>query len=80
MRTSQIRWIRENLRQGGVVWILAEVSPYVYVIEGKYANDINGRSHSYLRKIAHKVLKRGQNEDAAQILHEILLGEKTRFT
>lgn len=79
MRRSQIKWIRENVRNGGTCWIIAEVSPKVYIIEGKYANQINGHPEEDLEAIAYVVISRKNNKRAAKVLNAILLGEKTPF-
>lgn len=72
MRRSQIKWIRENLRNGGVVWIIAEVTPYIYVIEGKHADEINGTTHEEISEMASHILYKKAPETAAQILDMIL--------
>ena len=72
MRRSQIKWIRENIRNGGTVWIIAEVFPDVFIIEGQYVDQINGKTRTQLHAISHRVIKRGRNKEAAAILHEVL--------
>lgn len=75
VRRSQIKWIRENVRNGGKVWIIAEVSPNVYVIPGKYVDQINGKSLEHLRSISQCILSRKNGRKSAEILRMLLLGE-----
>jgi hypothetical protein len=72
MRRSQIKWIRENLRNGGTVWIIAEVTPHIYIIEGKHADEINGATHEDINAMASHILYKKAPQTAAKILKEIL--------
>lgn len=75
MRRSQIKWIRENLRNGGVVWIIAEVTPHIYVIEGKHANEINGATHEEITAMSSHILYKKAPKVAAEVLNELLKEE-----
>jgi hypothetical protein len=75
VRRSQIKWARENIRKGGVHWFVCEVSPYVHIIPGKYADKINGATDEELFVMAEVTVNRKKNEESARIFHEILLGE-----
>ena len=72
MRRSQIKWIRESIRYGGVVWIIAEVTPLIYIIPGTRAGDINGATHLKLAQMEEAVILKREPELAAGILDEIL--------
>jgi len=76
MRRSQVIWIRENLRSGGVVWIIAEVSPHIYIIPGKYAGQINGATHKELMTMSYDVVTKQEPEMAADIFDRILRRKK----
>jgi hypothetical protein len=76
MRRSQIKWIRENIRSGGTVWIIAEVTPHIYIIPGKFAGDINGATHKQLMEMAYDVVIKNEPEMAAEILARILRRRK----
>ena len=76
MRRSQIKWIRENIREGGVVWIIAEVTPHVHIIHGSCANKINGATEKELFHMAQVTAHRKKHKEAALILYKILLGDQ----
>ena len=75
MRRSQITWARENIRNGGNHWILAEIGKKVYIVAGKNAKFINGYTEENIAAISVAVMTRGKNKQAAKVLHEILTGE-----
>jgi len=75
MRRSQKVWIRENLRAGGTVWIIAEVTPHIYIFEGHLADQINGASQDKLSSMSRETIFKDAPEEAAQILHQLFLGE-----
>lgn len=75
MRRSQLKWIRENVRNGGTVWVIAEVSPHVHIIPGEKADQINGASAQKLFGLAEITVSRRKNQRAAEVFHRILLGE-----
>jgi hypothetical protein len=72
MRVSQLRWIKENVRHGGNVWVIAEVKHCVYVIHGSKADKINGSTQDELEELATALLYRETPERATKILHELL--------
>ena len=37
LHKSQLRWIKDNLKHGGIVWIIAEVPGVIYLLHGKHA-------------------------------------------
>ena len=76
MRRSQIKWIRENLRQGGVVWIIAEVTPSIFVIGGHRVKDINGATMEELVEMADHILYKKAPKVAAEVLNKILLEDQ----
>ena len=75
MRRSQIKWIRENLRQGGVVWIIAEVTPHIYILDGHHADKINGATHEQINDLAEHIIYKKAPETAAKILAKLLKEE-----
>ena len=76
MRRSQIKWIKENVRNGGTVWIIAEIGKKVYIVAGMNVDYINGHTEDEIAAISVAVMTRGKNKQAAKILNRILLGEK----
>ncbi|KKN76720.1 hypothetical protein LCGC14_0366910 [marine sediment metagenome] len=74
MRASQLRWIENNMEYHGVVWIIAEAPPDIFVIHGSEAEEINGSTRENLHKISAAVLHRESPEDAAFKLVNILMG------
>jgi hypothetical protein len=58
LRTSQEIWIEDEVRAGGRVLIVAEITPRVFIVEGYWAHlfndwselDIEGHSELILRK------------------------------
>lgn len=76
MRRSQVRWIKENLKNGGTVWIIAEATPDIFIIEGKHAGEINYATREGLFIMAEKVLQsRGNAKYAARYFHKLFVGE-----
>lgn len=73
MRKSQIMWTRDNMRNGGVVWIIAEVTPHIFIIGGHLVKEINGADQAKLHGLAEEVIYRDNPEQAARILHKLLL-------
>lgn len=73
MRRSQIKWIKENLRNGGTVWIIAEITPEILVIPGKFAGDINGTPEKEVRKLAIGILHKKNPRYAAEFLRKLLV-------
>ena len=74
LRDSQRKWISNNLKYGGTVWIIAETIPDIYVIHGSEANQFNGSTHENLQKISVAILNRQDPEGSAFKLVNILMG------
>jgi hypothetical protein len=82
LRKSQLRWIREEVRNGGAVWIFAEIPArlnpigldLILCIHGEHASAFNGASFKLLTDIATHTLFRKEPRDAARKLEEILRG------
>lgn len=73
IRRSQLKWIKEAVRRGAVVWIVAQVGKKVYVIPGEKVHEINGCKESHLGKIATVILDKSNNQQSAQKLERILI-------
>jgi hypothetical protein len=73
LRDSQRRWIRNNIKHGGTVWIIAEAVPDIFVIHGSSADEFNGSTRENLHKISVAVLNRDSPEDSAFKLVNILM-------
>lgn len=69
---SQRIWIREHVRNGGTVWIFAEIKDQVYIIPGRCAAKINGNSISWLDELSVAKLTITEPREAAKILKELL--------
>ena len=52
LHTSQLKWIRNNLRADGIVWIIAETPGVIYLLHGGYAPQFNGATHENLINLA----------------------------
>lgn len=72
LRDSQRRWIKNNLKYWGSIWIIAEAVPDIFVIHGSEADEFNGSTRENLHKISVAVLDRAHPEDAAAALHNLL--------
>jgi len=72
MRRSQIRWIGKNVKNGGINWIIAEIGKNVYIVSGRNVGYINGYTEANIAAIAVAKMKRGENQQAAKILDQIL--------
>ena len=60
LHKSQLRWIRDNLKHGGIVWIIAEVPGAIYLLHGKHAKwspafEIHGTLQAAGRKMKRQV-------------------------
>jgi hypothetical protein len=73
MRKSQLMWIRDNLRFGGIVWVMAEIAPEILVFRGEQAKSINGSPQDVLREMAFVTLTRRDPERAVRQLHYLLI-------
>lgn len=72
LHTSQLRWIRDTVSEGGIVWIIAEVPGVIYIIHGKDAAKFNGASHDTLTEIAWDTISREDPKGAATMLDAAL--------
>ena len=76
LRRSQKLWIKDNVGCGGTVWIVAEVTPYIYFIPGMRFADFNGSTVAQLRETASLILNRDNLKGAAVMLsHLLILGD-----
>jgi hypothetical protein len=73
MRRSQLKWIRENLKYGGAIWVVAQVGKEVFIFPGHVADHINGATTDHLRSMAYRTLNKRNPKSAAKILHEIFV-------
>ena len=72
LHTSQLKWIRENVEQGGICWIIAECPGIIYIIHGKDAAKFNGADHEELADYAWQVMSRDDPKGAVAILEAAL--------
>lgn len=72
LRTTQLTWIRKRVRVQGVVFIIAEAPPEVYVIPGNAAEEFNGADREKLSQISVAILNREDSEKSYRELHNIL--------
>lgn len=72
LHTSQIRWIRDNVKEGGIVWIIAEVPGTIYIIHGKDADKFNGATHDDLIDMAWNNISRDNPKSAVSVLDAAL--------
>ncbi len=72
LRTAQRRWIRDTVKEGGIVWIIAEVPGVVYIIHGKDAEKFNGATHEDLIEMAWGTISRDDPKNAATVLDAAL--------
>ncbi len=72
LHRSQLKWIRDNIERWGYVWIIAEVPPCIYVINGTDAEHFNGATCKELHGLAICTLYRDKPEEAAKFLHNIM--------
>ena len=72
LHKSQLRWIRDNVRNKGITWIIAETPGVIYIIHGKDAAKFNGATHERLIEMAWNTISREDPEGAAKILDAAL--------
>ena len=72
LNPAQKRWIRDTVKAGGIVWIIAEVPGVIYIIHGKDAEKFNGSTHEDLTDMAWGTITRDDPQGAASILHAAL--------
>ena len=73
LHKSQLKWIRENIKQGGIVWIIAETTEGIFLIHGKNAAKFNGARYEDLFDIGWETMSRNDPKHAAELL-DLALG------
>ncbi len=68
LHKSQLRWIKENVNEGGIVWIIAETPGVIYIVHGKDAAKFNGATHDQLIDMAWETMSRKDPKQAARLL------------
>lgn len=72
LHTSQLRWIKDDVAAGGVVWVIAETPGIIYIIHGKDAAKFNGASHEDLLEMSWETMSRKDPKQAASLLDAAL--------
>ena len=72
LHTSQKKWIRETVKEGGICWIIAEVPGVIYIIHGKDAEKFNGATHDELIDMSWNSISRDNPKGALAILEAAL--------
>jgi hypothetical protein len=72
LHVSQLKWIRNNVEEGGVVWIIAETPGAIYIIHGKDAEYFNGATHDTLIEMSWQIIHRTAPKESAKILNTAL--------
>lgn len=72
LHKSQLRWIRDSVANGGIVWIIAECPGVIYIIHGKDAAHFNGATHDQLAEMAWDTMTRNNPKDAVTSLRRAL--------
>ncbi len=72
LHRSQLKWIRDNISEGGIVWIIAETPGVIYIIQGKDAPKFNGATHEQLCRMTWQVIFRSEPATATRILYTAL--------
>ena len=72
LRTAQKRWIRDTVKAGGIVWIVAEVPGVIYIIHGKDAEKFNGATHEDLIEMSWGHITRDDPKGAASVMDAAL--------
>lgn len=72
LHRSQLKWIRDSVFEGGIVWIIAETPGAVYIIHGKDAHQFNGATHEQLIEMAWQVIHRNNTKEAVSVLDAAL--------
>lgn len=68
LHKSQLRWIKANVAEGGIVWIIAETPGVIYIVHGKDAANFNGATHEDLIEMAWETMSRSDPKQAARLL------------
>lgn len=72
LHKSQLRWIKANVNEGGIVWIIAETPGVIYIVHGKDAAKFNGATHEDLIEMAWETISRNDPKGAASLLDTAL--------
>lgn len=72
LHQSQLRWMKDEVAQGGTVWIFAQVRNLVYCIPGDLAPQFNGADADGLAGLATVTLPRDNPARAAELVRLIL--------
>ena len=72
LHQSQLRWIRDEVQAGGIVWIIAETPGVIYIIHGKDAEKFKGADHEDLIDMCWNTISRDDPKHAASILDAAL--------
>lgn len=72
LHKTQLRWIKQNVAEGGIVWIIAETPGIIYIIHGKEAEKFNGATHEDLVELAWNMIHRDNPKGAATALDAAL--------
>jgi len=68
LHKTQLRWIKNNVASGGIVWIIAETPGVIYIVHGKDAAKFNGATHEDLIEMAWETMSRDDPKQAARLL------------
>jgi len=68
LHKTQLRWIKNNVKEGGIIWIIAETPGVIYIVHGKDAEKFNGASHEDLIEMAWETMSRDDPKQAARLL------------
>ena len=68
LHRSQLKWIRDSVFEGGVVWIIAETPDVIYIVHGMHAHKFNGATHEDLLDMAWHTISRDRSRHAATLL------------
>jgi hypothetical protein len=72
LHESQLKWIRESIKQGGIIWIIAETPRTIYIVHGQDADLFNGSEHQDLLDMAWNTMSRDDPKKASRILDAAL--------
>jgi hypothetical protein len=75
IRPSQIRWIGDNLKCGGTVWIMARVGEDIYMISGLFCAVINNSTVEQLATMSVVVVK-PRSPTTTRLMNKILSGQE----
>lgn len=72
LHKTQLRWIRDEVEAGGMVWIIAETPGIIYIIHGKDAAKFNGATHEQLIEMQWNSMSRKDPKTATSLLDAAL--------